>query len=241
MTAVIFDLDGTLVDSRAVMEAAFRAAYRQEVSPGEPPLDEFFGLLGESFPRILEQLGLPPSMYEPFQVESRSRLAEITLHQGVVGVCDRLREVGIPVGLLTGKDRERTLEILDWFSLGDHFSAIATGSDGFRPKPAPDGVVLLCRELGTCPEMTALVGDGTFDILAAKRAGALAVGCTWGMATHHALLDAQADIVVHDAHQLSDALSRWLEDLPDGPSSRRRAAREPRIAGRRTTGPARTT
>ena len=217
MSVVIFDLDGTVIDSRRVMEAAFRAAYLQEVGAGEPPLDGFFGLLGESFPRILETLGLPASMYEPFRAQSRARLSEIALCEGAVEVCDRLLEAGVTLAVLTGKDRERTLEILDRFALRDRFSAIATGSDGFRPKPAPDGVLLLCRELDVSPEATAVVGDGMFDVLAGKRAGTWTVGCTWGMASTAALASAGADVVVDTSSELLEVLGRWLEETADSP------------------------
>lgn len=178
--AVIFDLDGTLIDSRAVMDAAFTLAYRRHVGGMNPPLDGFHSRLGDSFPNILATLGLPPAMAREFVTESRRRVAEIEVCEEAVALCRWLNLAGVRCGLLTGKDRERTLEILNRFRLRSLFGAIATSSDGFRPKPAPDGVALLCRELKTPPGLTVVVGDSPLDVIAGRAAGTRTIACLWG-------------------------------------------------------------
>ena len=111
---VIFDLDGTLIDSRHVMTVSFRQAYAETVGPGEAPVEEFLKRLGKPFPDILEELALPGAMYEVFRRLSSARVADVLTLPGAIEACHQLREIGIASALITGKDRRRTLEILDY-------------------------------------------------------------------------------------------------------------------------------
>ncbi|MFI5706494.1 HAD family hydrolase [Kribbella sp. NPDC051620] len=191
---IIFDLDGTLIDSRNVMEESFREAFIAVVGGnGEPPLDDFYDLLGDSFPNILRRLGLPQQMAPVFKAAAQRRIADIDAVPEALDACKELHRRGITLAILTGKDRERTHEILTYFSIDRIFGAVAAGSDGFTPKPAPDGVLLLCGTLGYDPSDSVVVGDSAFDIQSGRSAGARTVACTWGMGRVEELKAAEPD------------------------------------------------
>lgn len=206
---VIFDLDGTLIDSKPVMVRAFRMAYAAVVGRGEPPVEAFLRLLGAPFPEILAQLGLPARMYEPFRAASRAGVDRIRVHDDVLTACEAVRDAGWRTAVYTGKDRERTVEILDRLGLWRLCDGVAVGDDPQRGKPAPDGVYQLCRTLAADPANTVVVGDSALDVLAGRAAGARTVGCLWGIGTEEELRTAGADEVVADAAELPTALARW--------------------------------
>jgi 3-amino-5-hydroxybenzoic acid synthesis related protein len=206
---VVFDLDGTLVDSRSVMEAAFRSAYRQTVGNAEPPLAEFFELLGDDFPNILNALSLPLSMWEPFRQASRERIGGLSVFDGIPDVLGWLRGERIACGLLTGKDRDRTLEILDRLALSSYFDAVVTSSDGLPAKPRPDGLLHLCRVLRSSPEATVMVGDSSHDMAAAREAGVMAIGCDWGIGRPASLLPAGCLAIASSPGELGQLLRSW--------------------------------
>jgi len=192
------------------MVAAFREAYAQTVGAGEPPVRSFLDLVGDSFPNILNALGLPPEMWEPFRAASRRRVGELSLFDGMLDVCRKLRRHGIPLAVLTGKDRERTVEVLERLGCADLFSVLATCSDGFDAKPSPAGIYRIAEKLRVPPRRICTVGDAAHDVVAANRAGAWAIGCAWGTAGEQTLRDAGAHLIVHDPKALMAALDEWL-------------------------------
>jgi AHBA synthesis associated protein len=88
---VIFDLDGTLIDSRLVMTSSFRLAYAHTVGPGEAPVEELLKRLGQPFPDILKELGLPAEMYEVFRGLSSARVADVVTIPEAIEACHRLQ------------------------------------------------------------------------------------------------------------------------------------------------------
>ncbi len=208
---VVFDLDGTVIDSKPVMIHAFQIAYDSVVGAGEPPVDGFLRLLGAPFPDILAQLGLPAQMYGPFRAISRAGIDDVTVHRDVLAACGYARAAGCRTAIHTGKDRERTVEILSRFRLSAHFDGIVAGDDPYPGKPAPDGLHHLCRGLAVDPADTVVVGDSALDMESGRAAGATTVGCLWGMGTEEELRSAGADVLLTDAGDLRQALERWLD------------------------------
>jgi len=153
--AVIFDLDGTLAESRLDFDAI-----RAEIglAPGLP---------------ILEQLA-EATIDERARAEiimrrhERAAIAGATLTDGCADLLAHLAARDIPIGILTRNIRE----VVETFArtFGFRFQAIYTREDGPH-KPAPDGVLALCEKLSARPEETLTVGDYKFDVEAGRRAG----------------------------------------------------------------------
>lgn len=207
---VVFDLDGTLIDSRRVMTSAFRTAYARVVGPGAAPVAQFLQLLGAPFPDILVALGLPAEMYPLFRRLSAERIDEIRTHPAALDACRSIRERGALTAVLTGKDRRRTVDILTHLAVADLFDAVVGGDDLPLGKPAPDGVLWLCRRFGIPPASTLVVGDSAFDMAAGRAAGATTVGCLWGMSDRTELVATGADSLVERSDGLEAALLDWL-------------------------------
>ncbi|MFI6640499.1 HAD family hydrolase [Streptomyces sp. NPDC050504] len=203
---VIFDLDGTLIDSRQVMTSSFRLAYAQTVGPGEAPVEEFLKRLGQPFPTILEELGLPGEMYEVFRALSSARVADVVTIPKAIEVCRQLRAMGVDSALITGKDRRRTEEILAHLSIGELFSGLVAGDDDLPGKPAPDGVVALCELHGLDPADSVVVGDSWVDIASGAAAGARTVAVGWGMGTKVELHEAEPDAYIEHPSELFGCL-----------------------------------
>lgn len=212
-TLVIFDLDGTLIDSRHVMTDSFRHAYARAVGVGEAPIEQFLKLLGKPFPDILDELGLPGEMYGIFRELSSNRVADIVMIPDAIGACRHLREVGVDTALITGKDRRRTEEILAHHQLSGLFSAVVAGDDDMAGKPEPDGVLALCKRLHVEPGQTVVVGDSWIDIVAGAAAGTLTAACDWGIGTKAELHQAEPDVYIEQAADLFACLRDMLAKL----------------------------
>jgi phosphoglycolate phosphatase-like HAD superfamily hydrolase len=204
--AVIFDMDGTLTEPLLDFDAI-----RDEIGlrPGLPILEQL-----EAGDQALRARG-----EEIMRRHERDAIARATLADGCLELLARLRACDVPCAILTRNIREvvesfvRKFDLADSFvdSFADSFGqtgssqaplrlAAYTREDG-PPKPAPDGVLHLCRALGVAPAQALVVGDFTFDIVAGRVAG-----CRTALVTAEPIDDAEAwgspDLIVQSLRQL---------------------------------------
>jgi len=204
--AVVFDLDGVLIDSRPQMEFVFRECYREFVDESEPPLQEFFHRMGMPLPEILRDLGLPSEMLHTYRKLSRQLYKQICVVQGAYSTLELIKAMGMPIGLMTGKDRERTVEILGHFGLKQFFSATVCGDDAYPGKPAPDGLLALAAQFGVSPKKTVIVGDSVLDVQCGLAAGSLTAAVTWGFESKERMSSCGA----HKCLSSFEELDAWL-------------------------------
>jgi len=207
----VFDLDGTLIDSSEVMIEAFSLAYGEICGAGTAPLDAFLGLMGAPFPDILTRLGLPAAIAPVFRRLSAARVHRIRVHRQVVDVCRSLRERGARLAIQTGKDRSRTMQILEYHGLGPLFPLLVAGDDPVAGKPAPEGVLRLCETTDVPQHRTAFIGDSSLDMAAGRNASVTTFGVLWGADTAETLREAGADHLIEAEEDLMDALASWAE------------------------------
>ena len=207
---VLFDLDGTLIDSGPIilasMQHAARAVLRREI-----PLEELGATIGGQ--------GIVAQM-QALDAEHADELLEVYkehndgLHEGLeafdelLGLLPRLKAEGRRLGIVTAK-RHRTVQLaLDRFpALEDGFDVVVAHEDTDRHKPDPDPVLLAIEKLGGTPPEAAYVGDSPFDIQAAKAAGAFAIAVAWGgIHPDERLLAEEPDAFVRSARELLDVL-----------------------------------
>ncbi|GGX36863.1 HAD-IA family hydrolase [Streptomyces chryseus] len=188
--AVVFDLDGVLVDSYEVMREAFSVAYREAVGTGEAPFAEYNRHLGRYFPDIMKIMGLPLEMEAPFVRESYRLASQVPVFDGVPEMLRELRGRGIPLAVATGKAGDRARALLAQLGLADMFETIIGSDEVARPKPAPDMVRLAVSVLGARPEETVMIGDAVTDLQSAHGAGVAAVAALWAGVDEEALLAA---------------------------------------------------
>ncbi|KUN03005.1 phosphoglycolate phosphatase [Streptomyces yokosukanensis] len=202
MDAVVFDLDGVLVNSFAVMREAFRTAYAEVVGNGEPPFDEYERHLGRYFPDIMRIMGLPLEMEAPFVRESYRLAHLVAVFDGVPEMLRELRAHGIPLAVATGKSGPRARSLLEQLGLLDLFTVVIGSDEVVRPKPAPDIVLKALGVLGSDPSRTVMIGDAVTDLASARGAGVAAFAALWGESDDESLLAENPDAVLRDPSEL---------------------------------------
>lgn len=206
---VLFDLDGTLIDSGAMILASFRHA-TQTVLRREIPDEELVAAVGGT--TIHDQMRSfdPDRVDELVEVYRRHNLPlhdELQAFEGVEELLATLAGQGRKLGVVTAKRRlgvDRAFEILD---IGRYFDAVVSTGDTENHKPHPEPVLHALELLGSPPEEAAFVGDSPFDVAAGRAAGVFTIGVSWGgLHSEQRLLDEGADLIVHSPQELLDAL-----------------------------------
>ena len=180
--AVIFDLDGTLIDSLAQTFAAMREAVTPFLE--RPPTDqEIYARFGPADHWIVGEM-VPPERREAAVrrlMEAYERgLAATPVFPGVRAMLEALAARGLKLGLCTGRGRPSTDLLIDRLGLAPFFAASVTGEEVPRAKPAPDGIRATAAKLGVAPEATVYVGDSIKDVEAGLAAGAWTIAALWG-------------------------------------------------------------
>ncbi|MEW6256809.1 MAG: HAD-IA family hydrolase [Pseudomonadota bacterium] len=201
---VLFDCDGTLVDSQHLLVSAMTDAYREQgVEP--PPREVILSVVGLSLPETFVTLsqGDPDFPIEAFVQGYKNaffRLREShptePMYDGMREVVDELRQYpDVMLGIVTGKSRRGVQRVLEAHAMEGWFASIQTAEDA-PSKPHPGMVLQAMEEVGITAPMTLVVGDTSYDMEMAKAAGAWALGVDWGYHEGEALLAAGADGLV---------------------------------------------
>ncbi|MHB8062584.1 MAG: HAD family hydrolase [Ruminiclostridium sp.] len=203
MRAVLFDLDGVIIDSEIVIKAAFTLSFRQEVGTGEPPINEYFMQMGDSFENIMKKMGLPRTMKEPFMKYSRLLVNLIELHTGIKELLEILYARDFKMAVITGKDGERTREILKKLAIEHYFDIVVASDEVKNPKPHPESLNVALNCFGLSPELAIMVGDAPNDIIAARRAGVQSCAVTWGTTSKADLVVEKPTFIVDNPLQIA--------------------------------------
>jgi AHBA synthesis associated protein len=208
--AVVFDLDGVLIDSIEVMREAFGLAYADVVGPGEAPFAAYLPHLGRHMPDTLRVMGLPAEMYPSFVRFSRELVHRVPRCDGAGELLDFLRAQGVGIAVATGKVRDRADHVLDAVGLLGHVDAV-TGSDEVPSgKPDPAIVLLALRRLGVEPADAFMVGDSPLDLQAGRAAGTRVAAALWGQGARDELLAGQPDLIATSCGELGVELRKLI-------------------------------
>jgi AHBA synthesis associated protein len=204
--AVIFDLDGVLIDSSQVMEEAFKYAWCQFFGPGTAPFAEYKKHMGKGFTAIMDAMELPREMAVPFRQRSVELADRIQTFPGVFALLDSLRAGGTYLGVSTGKEAARTHHILRQLELESYFHHIVCSDEVTHPKPHPESVLIHLSNAGVAASQALFVGDAVADIECATSAGVQSIAALWGMGVEAELRAAQPTYVVRDLGDLHNLL-----------------------------------
>ena len=188
--AVVFDLDGTLVDSLPGLQAAFNEVLGED---GWPPLDleAATTLVGDGVAKFVER-GLAhvgwelapddlPRLVGRFVAHYAKDPARFTApYPGVAETLSRLRRAGYELGVCTNKNHDLSVAILGELGLERYFGAVIGGDSRDRRKPHPEPLLATLGELGAAPSAAVMVGDSRNDVLVARRAGLPAIAVSYG-------------------------------------------------------------
>ena len=213
---VVFDLDGTLIDSRADIAGAANHALGAHgfATLSVSEISSFVGdgarVLLERAARLLPNAPELEPLLESFLAYYAAHPTDHTLL--IPGAHEALSELAhLPLALCTNKPRAITDAVLANLRLPATFGAIVAGGDVPKNKPDPMGLLRIAGELGLKPSELVMVGDGAQDILCAKAAGARSVGVEGGMQGAAALLATSPDVLLRSLSDLPSVIERWLE------------------------------
>ena len=209
----IFDFDGVIINSHIVQEKALRTSYDLVVGEGEPPFDDFFNCSGDSLANIFDKLGLPGTMIPIYRKVSQENSSLITLYKGMEDIIKKLCENNFSCALCTGKDRERTLKILNQFKLEKYFVKVVCSDDIERPKPDSQSIDKIMSEMCWDKKDTIMIGDGVNDILAAYNAGVKSIAVTWGECREELLLQYKPDYIAQNVMMLSKEIDEIIKQI----------------------------
>ncbi len=211
---VIFDCDGTLVDSQHAIVAAMTHAFAAQNLPA-PPRMRTLSVVGLSLPEAIAILAHQHSketqeaLVESYRQGStilRERGDTEVLYPGIAELIAALgRRDDVVLGIATGKSHRGVVRLFDQHDWHQHFATIQT-ADNNPSKPHPQMILSAMAETGALPENTVMVGDSSFDMAMARAARVQAVGVAWGYHTVAALTDAGAQTIAADAADLGEVL-----------------------------------
>ncbi|MEM9710344.1 MAG: HAD-IA family hydrolase [Pseudomonadota bacterium] len=215
LSLVIFDVDGTLVDSQAHILSALRAMFDAGGRP-MPARKTLLACVGLSLPQFIRRLEPDLSaaeveawadVYRTTYAEERQNDVPPPLYDGALAALDRLARFDhVLLGVATGKSRRGVDHVLGGHGLIERFQTLQT-ADGHPSKPHPSMVEAALSETGLSPERAVIVGDTTFDIEMGKAAGIATIGVSWGYHERHALDGAGAGKVLDAYGELDGALA----------------------------------
>ena len=214
---LIFDLDGTLVDSRLDLANSINAMLRHFTKP-ELPLEVIASYIGDGAPMLVRRsLGDPDDesyvqrALEFFLLYYREHKLDNTyVYAGIKESLDVLRagRNGQPVkmAVLSNKPVVPSRAIVEALDLGSYFFQVYGGNSFHTKKPDPIGAQALLQESGAQPSETVIIGDSDIDVLTARNAGIYSVGVKYGFAPH-TFVDAHPDVLVETPQELSEVLA----------------------------------
>jgi pyrophosphatase PpaX len=183
ITTILFDLDGTLIDTNELiistylhtLEKYYPSKYqREDVLPFlGPTLHEAFGSIN---PDLVEEMVLE---YRAFNIANHDEL--VTEFAGVFETVQSLKDKGYKLGIVTTKRHDVTLKGLRLMDLERFFEVVVTYDHVSKTKPDPEPIFKALEQLDSTPEETMMVGDNYHDILAGKNAGTVTAGCAWSI------------------------------------------------------------
>lgn len=217
MKLIIFDCDGTLVDSQHLIVSAMTRAYGAH-GMALPAREVLLSVIGLSLLQAFAKLGNGVPDYPAASLAEQYRLAFHAMRESgheveplYPGAAEAVTALSLRddtlLGVATGKSQRGVRLVLGHHALLDHFSTIKTADDA-PSKPDPGMVLAAMRETGVDAKDTIVVGDTIYDIAMARAAGATPVGVTWGYHPKAALAEAGAAVVIDRYPALLPTLER---------------------------------
>jgi pyrophosphatase PpaX len=206
---VLFDLDGTVIDSGAIILASMRHAAKEVL--GADPGDEVL-MAAVGGPGLEAQMrALAPDRVEElvtvYRAHNEPLHDELACCPGMDDLLVRLKDEGHRLGIVTAKRRATVELAFNVLPIEHLFDTVVTSDDTKRHKPHPEPLLLAAERLDARRGDCAYVGDSTFDIRAAKAAGMFAIAVTWGGIHERAKLEAEEpDAIVDDPEELDGVL-----------------------------------
>jgi len=212
---LIFDLDGTLVDSLQGLAASLNFALAASGLPVHP-LAKVRGFIGNGA-KILIQRASPAdadelllqTIEQAFKSHYDRTWQDGTIaYDGITGMLETLQSRGYPLAVLSNKPHPFTEAIVAALFPTIRFSSVLGQREGIPHKPDPSGALEIAGNLHLRPEDCTVIGDSTMDLETARNAGMRAIAVTWGFHDRERLVAAGADLIADDPAELLELLAK---------------------------------
>ncbi len=213
---MIFDLDGTLIDSRLDLASAVNAT-RAHLGMGPLDNQRVYSYVGHGVPelvrRSLENAAGDAELAgatEFFMGYYRTHVLDATtLFPGVRESLERLHQAGKRMAVLTNKPEDLSRAIVEGLGVGGYFFRVYGGDSLEAKKPDSLGVAALMKEAGSTPDTTVMVGDSSVDVVTARNAGIACCAVTYGFQPE-TLADPAPDVLLDRMEQVAE----WIVSRP---------------------------
>ena len=210
--AVIWDLDGTLLNTLGDLAASTNAALARNGMP-QRTIDEVRAFVGNGVAKLIERAvpqGTDAKTTAQVLADFVAHYAEHSNdttrpYDGVMELLDTLVQRGMKMGIVSNKI-DFAVKELSRLYFGDRMQVSVGDDPSRRKKPAPDSVLEAMRQLGVSPDETVYVGDSEVDVQTAQNAGLRCLAVSWGFRTEACLREAGAEHVYADCQALLAAL-----------------------------------
>jgi pyrophosphatase PpaX len=205
INAILFDLDGTLVDTKELIVTSFAKASMEVL--GEPiPAEKLLPLIGIPIIRQVEILapGFEQELIETYRAINDELHDElIAYYDGTREMLEELRVQGKRLGVVTSKRKQPALEALQSFDLQDYFEFIVGMEETQKHKPEPEPLLLGAKLLDAAGEPCVYIGDSPYDMQAGRAANMYTIAANWGMFTPEELIRAGAQYEANSPREIS--------------------------------------
>ena len=203
---IVFDLDGTLVESHENIHKAAVTALSTLGFENQIPLEKFTELIGKHFKDIFKEFNIDiPDLKKFIQVYKDSYFDFIdksSLYNGVEDLLRYLTLKKIKAALLTTKSQDQADRIIDHFNLREYFDNVSGRNNGIPVKPSAEPLLLICDDLGIGAENVLMVGDTEMDIQCGKNAGAKTCAVTYGYRNLEIIKNEKPDYIINSMSEL---------------------------------------
>ncbi len=216
---VIFDLDGTLVNSLYDLGDSVNEALSQYSLPLRS-YDEyrmFVGngtklLVSRSVPSSVRDTEIEKAVFERFSaLYEQNCLRKTKPYDGIIEAVCELKKSGAMLAVASNKPRDFCCKIVEALFGAKTFDVIEGSRDGVRKKPYPDIIMNIIARLEADKDKCVIVGDSDVDVETAKNSGMRCVGCSWGFRDRSVLESAGCDIIIDTPSELPDAVRRLMK------------------------------
>jgi len=210
INTVLFDLDGTLLDTNHLVVESFQHVYRN-INKEEKPVQEIKSFFGEPIKMTLEREFDVPfeesvKIYREYHYKVFDELIDI--FPGMKELIIELDQKNYKLGVVTSRLRNTTIKGLEKYGLTEYFKCIITASDSTKHKPDPEPIEMALKELGSKPEEALMIGDSIFDIKCAKNSGVKSAIVDWAEASKEVLLAENPDFEIKKASDVIEILEK---------------------------------
>lgn len=217
----IWDMDGTIVDSREVISTAMARAF-ETCEMAAPTYDQTRQIVGLGLEEACRRLAPPETdgptlgrLVEAYRSAFVARRLEASfkepLYAGAADTLQRLADDNWLIAMATGKSRRGIDAIFEMHPLAQYFDTIHCADDG-PGKPHPAMCLEAMGRMGAEPDQSVMIGDAIFDIQMGRAAGVHTIGVTWGFGAEAELRAVEAGEIVHDFVALNASLDRFSSE-----------------------------